>query len=77
MKSDIKRRYRKYLMRKYEEMSVKSQEEALILIINRLDKRDILNKEILVDIINELKKDSWQLSQILAHLDVMDIEDRI
>ena len=77
MKTIIKRRYRKYLMRKYEEMTPKAQQDALNLIVNRLDKKDILNKDVLIEIVEELKKDNWQLSHILAHLDVMDIEDRI
>ena len=63
-------------MRKYSEMSVKFQEEELETIINRLDEKSILNKEILEEIARELKNDGWELYQILAHLDVMDIEER-
>ena len=76
MTVNMKRRFRKYLMRKYEEMTLKSQELALESIVNRLEEKDILNKEILDDIISELWKDGWKLSKILAHLDVMDLEDR-
>ena len=76
MKSE-KNRQTRYLQRMYEDLSSKDQIKVLEKIIIRLSNRpDYLNISAIKEIVETLKKDGWPMSKVIAHMDMVDIEER-
>ena len=78
MNSETKNRMIKYLERHYEDMSPKEQTDCLNRILKRIlgSKDNFFDEEQLLEMIEELKKEKWTIESILAHMDLIDYEDR-
>jgi len=68
----------KYLERHYENMSTKEQTECLNRILQRIlgSKGNFFEEDQLLEMVEELKKEKWTIASILAHMDLIDYEDR-
>jgi len=67
-----------YLARHYNRLSAHRQEALLNTIIERLISKEILGKQIALDIVRGLEEEEdYSMNQILAHLDMLDLDDRI
>jgi len=68
----------KYLERYYEDMSTKEQTNCLNRILERIlgSKDNFFEEEQLLKMVEELKKEKWTIASILAHMDLIDYEDR-
>jgi len=74
----VEERIFEYLARHYNRLSSHDQETLLDSIINRLVGKEILGKQIAMDIIKGLEEEEdYSMNQILAHLDMLDLDDRI
>jgi len=59
-------------------MSKEKQEAELKAILGRLENLNFLSTETLISVIDALQKEEgWPLWKILAHLDMIDIQDRM
>ena len=78
MNSETKNRMIKYLERRYEDMSSREQADCLNKILRRIlgSKDNFFDEEQLLDMVAELKKENWTIESILAHMDLIDYEDR-
>ena len=78
MNSETKNRMIKYLERYYEDMSTKEQTNCLNRILERIlgSKDNFFEEEQLLKMVEELKKEKWTIASILAHMDLIDYEDR-
>ncbi len=78
MDLDSKERMTKYLERQYENISSKTQAELLNKIVKRIStgKKPHFDEEHLFIMIEELKKSGWTIASIMAHLDLLDYEER-
>ena len=77
MMSQEKQRQTKYLQRRYEELPYKTQKSVLKEVILRLSNRpDYLDIPALKEIVKALKQDGWSIAKVIAHLDMIDIEER-
>ena len=78
MNSETKNRMIKYLERHYEDMSSKEQTDCLNRILKRIlgSKDNFFDEEQLLEMVQELKKENWTIESILAHMDLIDYEDR-
>jgi len=65
-----------YLKKIYRMMSVDSQKKKLNEIIDRLDKYEWGNKELLHKSAKALLSDGWELEEVLVFFDVMDLDER-
>ena len=73
-----KNRITRYLERRYQDMSKEKQEAELKAILGRLENLNFLSTETLISVIDALQKEEgWPLWKILAHLDMIDIQDRM
>jgi len=67
----------KYLERHYSNLSEKEQKSKLNEIIDRLKGVNFLDPETLGEVVQSLIDDEkWQLSRVLAHLDMIDYDER-
>ena len=69
-------RLTKYLQRRYSFYGSSKQQRELGRIITRLENSGKFDKGALNEIIETLLSDGWILSKIMAHLDLLDIEER-
>ena len=74
---DTKQRMMKYLERQYSNLSQASQENKLEEILKRLKTVNFLDDETLREVVQSLLiEESWPLSRVLAHLDMIDHDER-
>lgn len=67
----------KYLERHYSNLSEKEQKSKLNEIIDRLKSVNFLDAETLGEVIQSLIDDEkWSLARVLAHLDMIDYDER-
>lgn len=67
----------KYLERHYSNLSEKEQKSKLNEIIDRLKSVNFLDAETLGEVIQALIDDEkWSLARVLAHLDMIDYDER-
>lgn len=67
----------KYLERQYSNLSKDSQKNKLDEILQRLKDLNFLDEETLKDVVQSLQDDEgWTLARILAHLDLIDLDER-
>ena len=78
MNSETKNRMIKYLERHYDNMSTKEQTICLNRILQRIlgSKDNFFEEDQLLDMVEELRKENWAIASILAHMDLIDYEDR-
>jgi len=69
-------RMTKYLQRRYSNYGSSKQQRELSRIITRLENSGKFDKGALNEIIETLLGDGWILSKIMAHLDLLDLEER-
>ena len=74
---DMKKRMMKYLERHYSNLSEKEQKIKLDEIVARLRHVNFLDLETLHEVINALiVEEGWPLHRVLAHLDMIDYDER-
>ena len=67
----------KYLERQYSNLSRDSQRNKLELILERLKTVNFLDEETLREVVQSLQEDEgWPLTRVLAHLDLIDLDER-
>ena len=67
----------KYLERYYSNISEKDQKNKLEEILGRLKDMNFLDPETLEEVVHSLLNDeSWPFAKVLAHLDMIDLEER-
>jgi hypothetical protein len=77
MKSKEKIRMIHYLERRYHSLSARTQNKKLEEIIERLaENPEYLDRDDLVQIAESLLEEGWSLPKVIAHLDIMDMEER-
>jgi len=73
----VEERIFEYLAAHYDRLSAQQQNRVLDTIITRLADKGIVGKQIAMDIIKGLEEEEkYSLPKILAHLDMLDLEDR-
>lgn len=66
-----------YLAAHYDRFSTQQQSRVLDSIISRLADKGVLGKQIALDVIRGLEREEkYSMPKILAHLDMLDLEDR-
>ena len=67
----------KYLEKHYSNLSEKDQKNKLNEIIDRLKTVNFLDSETLGEVVQSLIEDeNWSLARVLAHLDMIDYDER-
>ena len=67
-----------YLAAQYDRLSISQQTELLKSIIDRLVSKEIVRRQIALDIVRGLEEEeNYTLGKAIAHLDMMDLEDRM
>ena len=74
---DTKKRMMKYLERQYSNLSRDLQKDKLVEILSRLKTVNFLDEETLKEVVQALQvEEGWSLSKVLAHLDMIDHDER-
>ena len=74
---EMKKRMMKYLERHYSNLSIKEQKAKLDEVTVRLRSVNFLDKETLHEVIQALiDEEGWPLARVLAHLDMIDYDER-
>ena len=67
----------RYLEKQYENLSQESQKNKLEGVLERLKTINFLDNETLREVVNSLLVDEgWPLSKVIAHLDLIDLDER-
>ncbi len=67
----------RYLEKQYENLSQESQKNKLEEVLERLKTINFLDNETLREVVNSLLVDEgWPLSKVIAHLDLIDLDER-
>lgn len=67
----------RYLEKYYSNVSVKDQKNKLIEILSRLENQNFLDPETLREVVKALLEDEqWPMPKVLAHLDMIDLDER-
>lgn len=67
----------RYLEKQYSNLSQESQKNKLSEILQRLKKINFLDPETLREVVDSLmSQEGWPLSKVIAHLDLIDIDER-
>lgn len=74
---DTKKRMMKYLERQYSNLSRDLQKDKLEEILLRLKDVNFLDDETLKEVVQALQiEEGWSLAKVLAHLDMIDHDER-
>lgn len=72
-----KKRIKNYLHKQYDNLSLESQKLKLQEILGRLKKFNFLDEDTLEEVVETLiKEEQWPLAKVLAHLDMIDMDER-
>lgn len=67
----------KYLERQYSNLSKGMQKDKLDHILSRLKRVNFLDDETLKEVVKALQEEEgWSMARVLAHLDMIDIDER-
>jgi len=67
----------KYLERQYSNLSLAQQKSKIVDILDRLTSVNFLDKETLEEVVQALLDDEgWPMERVLAHLDMIDHDER-
>ena len=67
----------RYLEKQYSNLSQESQKNKLSEILQRLKAINFLDPETLKEVVDSLiSQEGWPLSKVIAHLDLIDIDER-
>ena len=76
MEQGLKKRYFDYLTAHYGRMSQSKLKESVKQSISRLVAAEVYPEEVIKKVIEDMTGEGHSLSMILAHLDMVDIENR-
>ena len=72
-----KKRIRRYLEKQYSNLSQEQKKNKLEEILKRLGGMNFLDDETLREVVQQLMdEEGWTLSRVLAHLDLIDLDER-
>ena len=72
-----KKRIKNYLFKQYDSLSIHSQKQKLNDILDRLKDFNFLDESTLKEVVDTLiKEEQWPLAKVLAHLDMIDLDER-
>lgn len=72
-----KKRIKNYLHKQYDNLSIDSQKAKLQEILDRLKTFNFLDEDTLKEVVDTLmKEEQWPLAKVLAHLDMIDLDER-
>ena len=72
-----KKRIRRYLEKQYSNLSQEQKKSKLEEILKRLSEMNFLDDETLREVVQQLiNEEGWGLSRVLAHLDLIDLDER-
>lgn len=72
-----KKRIKNYLHKQYDNLSIDSQKAKLQEILERLKTFNFLDEDTLKEVVDTLmKEEQWPLAKVLAHLDMIDLDER-
>lgn len=67
----------RYLEKQYANLSIKQQNDKLQEILQRLKEFNFLDPETLVEVVQSLlTEEAWPMNKVLAHLDMIDLDER-
>ena len=67
----------RYLEKQYANLSQESQKNKLEEVLKRLKSINFLDNETLKEVVQSLiDQESWPLSKVIAHLDLIDLDER-
>ena len=67
----------RYLEKQYSNLSQESQKHKLQEVLQRLNGINFLDPETLQEVVNALiSQEGWALSKVIAHLDLIDLDER-
>jgi len=67
----------RYLEKQYSNLSVKEQQIKLDDILNRLKSLNFLDEDTLKEVVTSLlDEENWSMPKVLAHLDMIDLDER-
>ena len=67
----------RYLEKQYSNLSIKGQQNKLQEILDRLKEFNFLDSETMNEVVQSLlSEEDWPLSKVLAHLDMIDHDER-
>ena len=67
----------RYLEKQYANLSQESQKNELEEVLKRLKSINFLDNETLKEVVQSLiDQESWPLSKVIAHLDLIDLDER-
>ena len=67
----------RYLEKQYSNLSVKEQQNKLDEILHRLKSLNFLDEDTLKEVITSLlDEEKWSMPKVLAHLDMIDLDER-
>jgi hypothetical protein len=72
-----KKRLMRYLEKQYSNLSIKGQQNKLQQILGRLKEFNFLDPETMHEVVQSLlDEEDWPMNKVLAHLDMIDIDER-
>ena len=72
----LKKRFIKYMTDHYSRMSAKDISEMLEVSMQRVIKNTDFSEEILLEVVEEMLQEGFAKAEILAHVNMLDIEHR-
>ena len=67
----------RYLEKQYANLSIKQQNDKLQEILQRLKEFNFLDPETLAEVVQSLlTEEAWPMNKVLAHLDMIDLDER-
>jgi len=72
----MKERFTRYLSEQYKNMTDKELSEKITAAIIRVGKNTEFSENVLRDVINSLREEGYSKAEILAHLNIIDLEYR-
>lgn len=72
-----KKRLMRYLEKQYSNLSIKGQQNKLQEILDRLKEFNFLDSETMNEVVQSLlSEEDWPMNKVLAHLDMIDHDER-
>ena len=76
MVQTLKKRFIKYITDQYSRMSAKEVDELLETAMKRVVKNSNFSKKVLTEVVDEMLQEGYSKYEILAHVNIIDIEYR-
>ncbi len=72
----LKKRFIKYMTDHYSRMSSKEIDEQLSTSMKRVIQHTNFSKKVLTEVVNEMLEEGYEKAEILAHVNMIDLEHR-